>query len=152
MKSKTFQHQTGLRRPPSHSHQNDALHAFRGPPTVFYNSGGLSHLTECLTLDTTWGRGSNFGNSPINFILDHLSSALPVRIIPHAEDAFPICQDKQVGSTTGDLQHPHLLRSVQRQWHRRGLQTILLSPHFIFQAPVKSELNIFVEPHTPKLS
>lgn len=37
-------------------------------------------------LDTIWRRGSPFGNSPVNFIFDHFSSTLPVRIVPHAED------------------------------------------------------------------
>ncbi|EPY83982.1 hypothetical protein CB1_000518074 [Camelus ferus] len=30
--------------------------------------------------------------------------------------SFAVCQDERVGSSAGDLQHPCLLRSVQRQW------------------------------------
>lgn len=42
--------------------------------------------------------------------------------------SFAVCQDERVGSAAGHLQHLRLLRSVQRQWDRRGLQDILVSP------------------------
>lgn len=59
--------------------------------------------------------------------------------------SFAVCQDERVGSAAGHLQHPCLLRSVQRQRDRRGLQYVLIPPGW------KKKEQVHSQPHRPRV-